>query len=365
MGGELRRTPLWAHHHKGGAKMVGFAGWEMPIQYPTGQLKEHEIVRTDAGIFDVSHMGRYWIGGPGAFPFVHGLITNDLERATAGQLIYSPVCTETGGVVDDVTVYRFETGVLMVVNASNRQAVWDWLLAHKPSDVAMEDRSDGWGQIALQGPRAQERLAPLVAEDLEQIGYYRHARCTVRGLPDVLISRNGYTGEDGFEIYLPSEDTGGLWDALLERGARPVGLGARDTLRFEMCYALYGNELDPETTPLEAGLGWTVKLKKTDFIGKAVMVRQKEEGLRKSLVGFEVTGPRMPRHGQSILHAGQPVGVVTSGGPCPSLGNKGMGLGYVRPDLTAIGTPVSIDVRGTQIDAVVVDRPFYKHASHR
>ena len=365
MGGECRRTPLWEHHHKGGAKMVGFAGWDMPIQYPTGQLKEHEIVRTDAGIFDVSHMGRYWIGGAGAFSFVQGIITNDLDKAVPGQLLYSPICTEGGGVVDDVTVYRFETGVLMVVNASNRQKVWDWLESRKSPGVTLEDRSDGWGQIALQGPRAQERLAPLVEEDLEQIGYYRHARCRVRGLPDVLISRNGYTGEDGFEIYLPSAETGDLWDALIDRGARPIGLGARDTLRFEMCYALYGNELDLETTPLEAGIGWTVKLKKSGFVGRDVLLRQKEGGVPKTLVGFEVQGARFPRHGQVILHAGQPVGVVTSGGPCPSLGNKGMGLGYVRPDLAAAGTPLTIDVRGSVVAAAVVERPFYKHGSHR
>ncbi len=365
MGGELRRTPLWANHREGGARMVGFAGWEMPIQYPTGQLKEHEIVRSDAGIFDVSHMGRYWIGGAGAFPFVQGLITNDLEKASPGQLLYSPVCYENGGVVDDVTVYRFETGVLMVVNASNRQAVWDWLLSHKPSDVVMEDRSDGWGQIALQGPRSQERLAGLVAEDLEGIGYYRHGRCTVLGRADVLISRNGYTGEDGFEIYLPSADAAGLWEALLERGARPIGLGARDTLRLEMCYALYGNELDDQTTPLEAGLGWTVKMKKGDFIGRAVMARLKEEGLPKLLAGFEVAGARIARHGQTILHDGHPVGIVTSGGPCPSLGNRGLGLGFVRPDLAVTGTPLSIDVRGTMVEALVTERPFYKHASHR
>ncbi len=180
-----------------------------------------------------------------------------------------------------------------------------------------------------------------------------------------MISRNGYTGEDGFEIYLPTESAGALWSALLDRGARPVGLGARDTLRFEMCYALYGNELDRETTPLEAGLGWTVKLKKSDFTGKPVLARQKEEGLRKLLAGFETTGPRMARHGQAILHQGESVGVVTSGGPCPSLGNRGMGMGYVRPDLAVVGTPLSIDVRGTMVAATVVERPFYKHASHR
>jgi len=346
--------------------MVGFAGWEMPIQYPAGQLKEHEIVRTDAGVFDVSHMARFRVGGAGAIRFVNGLITNDLEKSVPGQLIYSPMCLETGGVVDDVTVYRFDSEVLVVANASNKQAVWDWLVRHKPSDATLTDRSDELAQLAVQGPRAQERIAPLVDGDLESIGYYRHGRFTVLGKPNVLISRNGYTGEDGFEVYIPAPDASAFWAALLEQGVRPIGLGARDTLRFEMCYALYGQELDRETTPLDAGLAWTVKLKKAaDFIGKPVLVREKEEGLRKVLVGFEVKGPRPARHGQTILSGGQPVGIVTSGGPCPSLGNKGMGLGFVRPDLAGIGTPLAVDVRGTMVEATVVERPFYKNASHR
>lgn len=365
MGVELRRTPLWSHHQKAGAKMVGFAGWDMPIQYPTGQLREHEIVRTDAGLFDVSHMGRYWIGGPGAVTFVNNLITNDIEKAVPGQLLYAAMCREDGGVIDDVTAYRFEPGVLMVVNASNRPPTWEWIMRHKPADVHVEDRSEGWAQMALQGPRAQECLARLTSHDLDAIGYYRFARCTIRGISDVLVSRNGYTGEDGFEIYLPTSDAGTLWDALLEEGARPVGLGARDTLRFEMGYCLYGNELDLETTPIEAGIGWTVKLKKPGFIGKDALVAEKEAGLRKTLVGFEVAGQRMPRHGMPIHASGEPVGVVTSGGPCPSLGNRGMGLGFVPVAFSALGTKLAVDVRGTMVDAAVVERPFYKNASHR
>jgi aminomethyltransferase len=365
MGAELRRTPLWEHHTKGGAKMVGFAGWEMPIQYPTGQLREHEIVRTDAGLFDVSHMGRFWFEGTGAVAFVQELITNDIGRAAPGQLLYSALCHDEGGMIDDVTVYRFDEACLMVVNASNLSKAWDWIHGRLRPGVVLEDRSGSLAQIALQGPRAQERFAPMVEGDLDPIGYYRHGSFKVLGVPDVLVSRNGYTGEDGFEIYLPAAKAGALWAALLERGARPIGLGARDTLRMEMCYALYGNELDMETTPLEAGIGWTVKLKKDRFVGKEALVRQKEQGLSKSIVGFEVSGPRAARHGQTILHNGQPVGVVTSGGPCPSLGNRGMGLGFVRPDLTAVGTRLTIDVRGTQVDAVVIERPFYKNASHR
>ncbi len=365
MGEGLRRTPLWPQHSRDGAKLVGFAGWEMPIQYPAGQLKEHEIVRTSCGIFDVSHMGRYFIGGTGSIDFLQSLLTNDIVKAAPGQLIYSPVCNPAGGVIDDVTVYRFASSCLMVVNASNRRPMWEWLESRKPSGVVLEDRSDAWGQIAVQGPKAQEMLAPLVGGDLEAIGYYRHAPFTLQGKPDVLISRNGYTGEDGFEIYLPATDTAPLWDALIQRGAAAIGLGARDTLRMEMCYALYGNELDTATTPLEAGLGWTVKLKKGEFIGRDVLLRQKEQGVEKILVGFEVAGPRPGRHGQAILHEGRPVGVVTSGGPCPSLGNRGMGLGYVPPALAAKGTRIGIDVRGTLVDAVVCERPFYKNASHR
>jgi aminomethyltransferase len=338
----------------------------MPIQYSTGQLKEHEIVRTDAGVFDVSHMARFRVTGAGAIRFVNGLITNELEKAVPGQLIYSPMCIETGGVVDDVTVYRFQDEALVVANASNKKAVWDWMTAHKPADVTLTDRSDELAQLAVQGPRAQERIAPLIEEDLESIGYYRHGLFTLMGKPGVLISRNGYTGEDGFEVYVPAADAGAFWGALLEQGVRPIGLGARDTLRFEMCYALYGQELDRETTPLQAGLAWTVKLKKpADFIGKSALVSEKEAGLAKTLVGFEVKGPRAARHGQTILRDGTAVGIVTSGGPCPSIANKGMGLGFVRPDLAAVGTPLQVDVRGTIVEATVVERPFYKHASHR
>jgi aminomethyltransferase len=365
MGVELRKTPLWDQHQNDGGKMVGFAGWEMPIQYPSGQIKEHEIVRTDAGVFDVSHMGRYWIDGPEAVAFVQGLITNDIEKAVPGQLLYAALCLDSGGVIDDVTVYRFARGVLMVVNASNRVPVWQWLQQHKRAGVTIEDRSDALAQVAVQGPRAQERIAGLVAEDLDPIGYYRFGECTLLGMPKVLISRNGYTGEDGFEIYPPAESVGRLWDALRERGVRPVGLGARDTLRMEMAYCLYGNELDVQTSPLEAGIGWTVKLKKPDFIGKAALLRQKEQGLSKQLVGFAVRGNRMARHGQEILQGDRRAGVVTSGGPCPSLENRGMGLGFVAPGLAATGTALTIDVRGSRVEAVVVDRPFYTSASHR
>jgi aminomethyltransferase len=345
--------------------MVGFAGWDMPVCYPPGQLKEHAAVRSEAGLFDVTHMGRYQIKGPGAHTYVQRLVTNNLDRISTGQLFYSPLCLETGGVIDDITCYRFDASCLIVVNASNRGSVWEWIQQHRPEDVSIQDRSDQLAQLALQGPRAQKHLAPLVAEDLEEIGYYHYALCTVLDQPEVLISRNGYTGEDGFEIYLPHEMAVRVWDALIDSGVSPIGLGARDTLRLEMCFALYGNELDAETSPLEAGLGWTVKTKKGDFIGREALIRQKEEGIRKVLVGFEVKGNRVPRHGQMILRDGQPVGKVTSGAPCPSLGKRPMGLGYVRPEFRSIDTILTIDIRGESVDAVVVERPFYKHGSHR
>ncbi len=365
MGVELRRTVLWDRHRRDGAKMVGFAGWEMPVHYPAGQLAEHAAVRGNAGIFDVSHMGRFWIGGQGGHRFVQSLITNDLDRIGDDQLLYSPLCREDGGVIDDITVYRFADGALFVVNAANRDAVRSWLTRQKPEDVTLEDRSEVWAQLALQGPRAQEILSPLVSEELDVIRYYAHTRCTVDGLPEVLISRNGYTGEDGFEIYLPTEGAGQLWDALIARGTVPTGLAARDTLRMEMGYCLYGHELSLDTTPFEAGLGWTVRLKKSSFIGRESLLRQKNDGLKKRLIGFQVSGKRSARAGHRILSDRVVVGEVTSGGPCPSLENRPMGLGYVRPDLAKPGTRVEIDARGTAVEAVVVDRPFYKEGTHR
>jgi aminomethyltransferase len=372
MGEELKRTPLHSEHVRLHAKLVDFNHWEMPLQYPTGILREHEAVRTSAGLFDVSHMGRFEITGEGAVPFVHHVITNDLEKAATNQLLYAAVCAESGGVLDDVTVYRLPDRVLLVANAGNLQRIWEWLdlqAGHwKGATVALRNRSDDLAQLAFQGPKTEAIFAPLVEADLPSLGYYRHLTARVHGVPGVLVSRNGYTGEDGFEIYVPAAHAPGLWNAILEagraHGACAIGLGARDTLRMEMCYALYGNELDPETTPLEAGLGWTVKMKKADFIGKAALERQKAAGLPRTLVGFEVDGNRYARSGQALRHAGREVGVVTSGGFCPSL-KKGMGLGYVPPDLAAVGTELAVDVRGADVPVRVAERPFWKHASHK
>jgi aminomethyltransferase len=372
MGGDLKRTPLFQEHVNHQAKLVDFNRWEMPVQYPTGILREHEIVRTAVGLFDVSHMGRFEITGAGATAFVHHLITNDLEKAVPGQLLYAAMCRDDGGVLDDVTVYRLADRVLVVANAGNLQRIWEWLgvqaSAWAGAPVRLEDRSEELAQLAFQGPRAEAVIRPLVAGDLSTIGYYRFMVTTVAGIPDVLISRNGYTGEDGFEIYAPAPRAPELWRALLKAGepigAAPIGLGARDTLRLEMCYCLYGNELNLDVNPLEAGIGWTVKMKKNDFIGKSALARAKAAGLPRTLVGFAVEGQRMPRHGQTIAAGDRAVGVVTSGGFCPSL-KQGLGLGFVPPEFSAVGTALEVDVRGARVPARVVERPFYKQASHK
>ncbi len=372
MGGTLKRTPLFHEHVNHQAKLVDFNQWEMPVQYPAGILREHEIVRTAAGLFDVSHMGRFEVTGPGAVAFVHDLITNDLEKAEPGQLLYAAMCREDGGVLDDVTVYRLADRVMIVANAGNLTRIWDWLstraLAWVGAPVEVRDRSQDLAQLAYQGPRAEETVQPLVDADLSAVGYYRFAVATVAGIPGVLVSRNGYTGEDGFEIYVPAGRARELWRAILKAGesigAAPIGLGARDTLRLEMCYCLYGNELNLDVSPLEAGIGWTVKMKKTDFFGKNALAAQKAAGLKRTLVGFAVEGQRMPRHGQALFAGGREVGVATSGGFCPSL-KQGMGLGFVPPALAAVGTALEVDVRGAKVPARVVERPFYKHASHK
>jgi aminomethyltransferase len=372
MGGNLKRTPLFHEHESHQAKLVDFNQWEMPVQYPTGILREHEIVRTAVGLFDVSHMGRFEVTGPGAVPFVHDLITNDLEKAEPGQLLYAAMCREDGGVLDDVTVYRMADRVMVVANAGNLIRIWDWLetraMAWVGAPVELRNRSTELAQLAFQGPRAEEVICPLVAGDLSAVGYYRFLVATVAGIRDVVVSRNGYTGEDGFEIYVPAGRSRDLWRALLHGGeavgAAPIGLGARDTLRLEMCYCLYGNELNLDVSPLEGGIGWTVKMKKTDFIGKDALAAQKAAGLTRSIVGFAVEGQRMPRHGQVLFAGGREVGVVTSGGFCPSL-KQGMGLGFVPPGLSAVGTELEVDIRGAKVPARVVERPFYKHASHK
>jgi aminomethyltransferase len=362
---ELRRTPFHGLHVAQGGKMVPFAGWEMPVQFPQGILHEHQQVRQAAGLFDVSHMGRLHFRGPGGFDYADRLITNSLKKIGRGQLLYSALCNDAGGIIDDVTAYHLGDEVMLVVNASNRENVWRWALERKPAGVEMIDRTDELAQIALQGPRAEAMLGSPLAEAVAGLGYYHYAQVDWRGAR-VLISRNGYTGEDGFEIYVPRDVAVALWEQLRAWGRgiglEPIGLGARDSLRMEVGYMLYGNELSLDTTPLEAGLKWVVKFKDNEFFGREALLRQKEAGLERTLIGFEVDGKRLPRHGYAIHHDGRQVGVVTSGGLCPSVG-RAMGMGFVPPQVAAVGTPLAIDARGTLLPAVVVERPFYKEGS--
>jgi aminomethyltransferase len=355
-----QRTALYDVHVRAGARMVEFAGWDMPVQYQ-GILAEHAAVRERAGLFDVSHMGEIVFRGPKALEALQRLFTNDLSRCADGQAQYGVLCREDGGIVDDVVVYRRAADDLLVcVNASNRQKDFDWLHGHA-FGAEVTNESDAWGQLALQGPRAPEVLQKLTSLRLSSIGTYRFAPGDVAGVP-CLVARTGYTGEDGFELFCEAPRSPALWSALLEAGAAegvvPAGLGARDSLRLEMAYRLYGNDMDDGTTPLEAGLGWVVKLDKGDFVGRGALVKQKEAGLSRKLVGFTLTEPGIPRHGHPVLQDGKPVGSVTSGTRSPSLGTS-IGLAYVPPGLAAEGSTFAVDIRGRAVAARVVKTPFY------
>jgi len=364
---ELKHTPLHDEHMALGGKMVPFAGYAMPVQYE-GILAEHEAVRERAGLFDVSHMGEVEIRGPEALDLVQYVTTNDASTLDVGQAQYSVICRADGTAIDDCIVYRFEDHYMIVVNASNR----DRDVAHiqeqaAPLDVQVTDRSDETALLALQGPKAQEILAGLTDADLDGIAYYHFGLGRVAG-HDAVISRTGYTGEDGFELYLPNESAVDVWQAILEAGKKhdvlPAGLGARDALRLEVGYALYGNDLDDDHTPLEAGLGWVVKLDKDDFLGRDALRAQKEAGLERKLVGFVLKDRGFPRHGYEIRHEGEPVGTVTSGLHSPAL-EKGVGLGYVDVDAAGKGTELEIVIRGKGVPAEVQRPPFYTEGSIR
>jgi aminomethyltransferase len=368
MNASLKRTPLYEEHASLGAKIVPFAGYEMPVQYPTGITAEHKAVREAAGIFDVSHMGEFIVRGPQALDLVQRVTVNDASKMEVGQAQYSAMCYEDGGVVDDLIVYRFEDHWMLVVNASNLTKDLAWIRSHTGGlDVQVEDRSEEMALIALQGPAAREILRPLASINVDDVRYYHFKEGKVNGAP-AIIAGTGYTGEDGFELCVAPEDAVGLWRALLAggRGAGlvPTGLGSRDSLRLEVGYALYGNDLDDEHTPLESGLGWITKLDKGDFIGREALLRQKEAGVPRRLVGMKITGKAFPRHGYPVLSGGAPVGVVTSGTVSPSLG-WGVAMGYVPPELSKPDTPLQIDVRGKPVDAVVQRPPFYTKGSIR
>jgi aminomethyltransferase len=364
----LNRTPLHGEHVALGAKLVPFAGFEMPVQYPTGITAEHRTVRDAAGLFDVSHMGEFMVRGPQALDLVQRVTVNDASRIEVGQAQYSAMCFESGGMVDDLLVYRYADRYMLVVNAGNHAKDWSWITSRAAGlDVELEDASEDTALLALQGPAAREILRPLVDVNLDAVVYYRFETGAVAGVP-ATIAGTGYTGEDGFELYLPAQHAVRVWRALLEagRGARllPTGLGARDSLRLEMGYALYGSELDAEHTPLEAGLAWITKLEKGDFVGREALLAQKKEGMRRRLVGLTLGERAFPRHGYPILEGGEPVGVVTSGTLSPSLG-IGIAMGYVPWRLGAPGTRLVVDSRGRALDAVVTRPPFYTEGSIR
>jgi aminomethyltransferase len=356
------RTPLYDTHVKAGARIVEFAGWEMPVQY-TGVLDEHEAVRTRAGLFDVSHMGEVVFRGPRAAEALGRLFTNDLRRLVDGQAQYGCLCRPTGGIVDDVIVYRRgREDWLVCVNAGNRQKDFEWLRAGEGPGVTVKNESDEWAQLAIQGPKAAGIVQKLSRQDLSAVQPFHFKPAEVAGV-SCIAARTGYTGEDGFELFcLPARATQ-LWDALLDAGkdvrAAPCGLGARDSLRLESAYRLYGSDMDDDTTPLEAGLGWVVKLDKGDFVGRDALVAQKARGLSKKLVGFTLTERGIPRHGYPVLQDGKPAGVVTSGTQSPTL-KIPVGLAYVPAALSAESSTFAVEIRGRAVAAKVVPTPFYR-----
>ncbi|HSU15334.1 glycine cleavage system aminomethyltransferase GcvT [Longimicrobium sp.] len=358
----LQRTPLHAEHLRLNAKMVPFAGYEMPVQYPSGITAEHNAVRSAAGLFDVSHMGEFEVRGRRALDFVQHITTNDASRLAVGQAQYSTMVNEQGMVIDDLLVYRFPGHYMLVVNGANRHKDWDWARRWAAEIGAeLEDRTDDIALLALQGPKAPEILARLTETDLDAIRYYHFEEGLVDRVP-AIISRTGYTGEDGFELYVPAAQAAALWRKLLETGAADgliaTGLGSRDSLRLEMGMALYGNDLDDGHTPLEGGLGWVTKLDKGDFVGREALARQKEAGVKRRLVGFRLKERGFPRPHYTVTFNGQTVGEVTSGTLSPTLG-EGIGMAYVPPEAAKPGTEIGIVIRDRAVPAEVVKPPFH------
>ncbi|HEV2018231.1 MAG TPA: glycine cleavage system aminomethyltransferase GcvT [Gemmatimonadaceae bacterium] len=361
----LKRTPLFDVHAALGAKIVPFAGFEMPVQYPTGITAEHKAVREKAGLFDVSHMGEFIVRGPQAVDFVSYVTTNDVAGLEPGQAHYSTILREDGTIVDDCLVYRADDRVLMVVNGSNIDKDFAHIsrFLKKFPEAKLENISDQIALLALQGPDAARILQQHTDTDLSNIKYYEFTIGKIAGVEKVYISRTGYTGEDGFELYFPAEQAKKIWNALTASGeVTPAGLGARDSLRLEMGMALYGNDLDDTTTPLEASLGWLVKMKKGDFVGRDALAKQKEQGLKRKLVGFTTPERSFPRHGYPVFAKGKPSGEVRSGTMSPTLGIP-IGTAYVPVESAAEGSPLEIEIRGKRVPAVVQKMPFYRNGS--
>lgn len=361
----LLETRLHDVHVAAGARMVPFGGWSMPVQYAS-ILEEAARVRSKTGLFDLGHMGRIDVTGPDAVPFLDGLVTSFVAKIPEGAIRYGLVCDETGGPLDDLLLYKTDANhVFVVANASNKANVLAWLEEHKgSSDVQIIDRSDELAMLALQGPGSQAALQPLVEDlDLSEVGYYKFRFATVAGIPDVRVSRTGYTGEDGFEIYFPDEESERVWNAVLEAGApegiAPIGLGARDTLRLEAGMPLYGHEIDREHNPIEAGLNFGVSFKeeKGDWIGRDALAAIKENPSRQ-LVGITTDGKRVPRQGYSLFHGDDEVGAICSGAVSPTL-DTNIGTAYLPVELAQAGQTVHMDIRGKRQECVVCDLPFY------
>lgn len=357
----IKKTALHDVHAGLGAKMVEFGGFMMPVQY-RGIIDEHHSVRQSAGVFDVSHMGEFEFRGPAALEFLQRMTINDVAKLAPGQAQYSAMCYPEGGIVDDLIVYRLPDRYMAVVNAANLQKDWQWLQQAVTPEAGMYDISDQTSLLAVQGRNAQATLQKLTKTNLNEIKYYWFVSGEIAGVP-ALIARTGYTGEDGFEIAFEEKHSVNIWDAIFEAGKpfkiEPIGLGARDTLRLEMKYCLYGNDIDHTTNPIEAGLGWITKLDKGDFLGKQAIAAVKAQGPRRKLIGFELPGKNIARHGYALLKDGNAIGHVTSGTFSPSL-QKSIGMGYVDSEFSAIGSVITVDIRGRQMEASVVKTPFYQ-----
>ncbi len=367
----LKKTALFSEHQRLGGRLVDFGGWELPVQY-SGVMDEHLACRKAAGLFDVSHMGEIQIEGPGSESFLNFLVTNEVSKLAVGQAQYTALCNESGGIVDDLVIYRRSSqNFLLVVNASNTDKDFQHILdVHSRfeknfDELRVTNASAQYSQIAVQGPRAAEIVSKISSIPLDGIRTYHFVEGTLCGTTQALIARTGYTGEDGFELYTPWDSGPEIWNKLLEvgipLGMKPCGLGARDTLRLEMKYPLYGNELSDHTHPLEAGLGWVVKMNKADFLGKAALTKAKQAGLTRQLVGIRMIGKGIPRHGYDLYSetGDRKIGNVTSGTQSPSL-QVAIGIGYVELSEAKPGTKIRVDIRGTRVSAEVIPTPFYQ-----
>lgn len=360
----MQKTPFTEIHKSLGAKMHEFAGYNMPIEY-SGIIDEHLTVCKGVGVFDVSHMGEFWVKGPQALPFLQKITSNDLSTIPIGKVQYTCFPNEKGGIVDDLLIYHVDPEkYMLVVNASNIEKDWAWCKKHNTEGAILEDASFHTAQLAVQGPKAVDVLQQLTSVDLSAIPYYGFRTGEMAGVKEVIISNTGYTGAGGFELYFYPSHGEQVWNAVFEAGKsfgiKPIGLGARDTLRLEMGFCLYGNDLDDTTSPIEAGLGWITKFTK-DFIGKELLEKQKKEGLTRKLAGFVLQERGIPRHGYEIVNAaGEIIGTVTSGTMSP-LTKQGIGLGYVKPEYALVDSPIYIRIRNKDLEAKVVKTPFRAH----